>query len=668
MSIERQLRHSKLWFLALSAILLASAQAGLSLVAVIRFQDRLVPEITLKAEMVGDLICDRIAGDLDFDADPRALRGVDVYFDKVLEQHPELLGLAVTLPGGQTAFSRRAASARPDQDGAPLTLPIRLGDHQVATLRIDINRHYAESTLREMTYDVATVLTISLLITFGLLSFLIQARLAGRIDAVLAMVDRIGRGDLRPQRAHGDGDRISHLSGLLNGLVEGIRDLYRTSLARLEMAGPTAAAAIESLASLGRRNRLTDPPADDTPAMTRLVALRLVTFVFFLAEELIRPFLPLYVKHLTADMADGSTLLSLPFAMFILVAAAAQPWGGAMAERWGHRRVFMLAAGAGAAGLAMVTLADNYWLMLCCRMASAIGNGVVFATCQSYAIHHTTKATRARGMAMFVAGVMAAAVCGPSIGGMIADHFGYLPTLLFAAAIAAGAIATGRALLGEDERGGTRQGPGLGAFLTVLAIPRMLALMLLVAVPAKILLNGALFYLTPLALTAMHEPQSVVGRVMMSYGIATIVLGPLAARFADAHPRHHRLGACLGATIAGLALMPAGGLGDQFWVLVAGVAGLGIGQSLSMPTQLALVTEFSKDTAVAPSVVFGVFRFVERAGGALGPVLAGWLVDSYGYGGAVARLGQFATVAALAFPLALAALGPRASNAGTGAR
>ncbi|MEI8397426.1 MAG: MFS transporter [Rhodospirillaceae bacterium] len=352
---EHLLRRSKLWFMILAILLLSLSQCALSLVAVMRFEARLLPEILQKAELVGTEVSSRITNALAFDHNLNALRAAEPYFDKVLELHPEIIALTIVTTAGKVVTTRSSShpiikSENKNEPGKPeIILPIladfiKIRQAPVGTLQITINHNYAEKTLREMTYDVLTVLAISLLITFGLASFVIQARFSGRIDAVLTMLERLGKGDLRPNKIENSADRIGDIFGSLNALVKRVRDLYQESLVRLESYGPSATMSLQLLTVIGERNRLTDPPVDDTPPATRLLALRLVTFVFFLAEEVIRPFLPLYVKQLAGDLANTPSLIGLPFSLFIFVGAAAQPWGAHLSERFGYRKTFLFAS------------------------------------------------------------------------------------------------------------------------------------------------------------------------------------------------------------------------------------------------------------------------------------------------------------------------------------
>lgn len=672
--MQDRLKRTTLLILAAAILLLTSALALLSWSAVVEYERRLLPEIEEKAVTVGKELARRLAQGVVFNGRVETLRGVPEVFDKTLEQNPELAFITLRGADGRKLAERMSAAEDAGLAGMAdtlldLELPITVDDEQVGSLHLGISSVMARRILQDMSYDVLTVLAIALLITFGILSFLVQTRIAGRIDAILGTLERIGQGDFRVRLREGGRDRISRILDGINDTLETVRRTWREALANLEGGGKELGDERRALIRIGERNRLDEPAVDDTPVMSRLVAMRLVVFVFFLAEELTRPFLPLYIKELSAASASPSFLVSLPLSLFLFTAAAAQPWGGAWAGRIGRRRTFLIAATVSVIGMAATALVTSYWALLACRLICALGYGAVFVTCQGFAVDNTTPRTRARGMAMFVGGVMAAAVCGPSIGGIIADYFGFRMTLMIAAGVALVAVAVGQSLMqaGEAEVRCTRA-VGWREILSVIANRRLLAMILLVSIPAKIVLAGVLFYLTPVYLTALGESQAVIGRVMMVYGVATVLIGPIAARYADLHwnKRHWFVGA--GALVSGCGLLPILWMPTELWVLVLGISALGIGQALSLSPQLALVPEIAAEQChqLGPTVVLGVFRLVERAGGAMGPFVAALLADAIGNASAVASIGQMVLLGGLLFLASMVAFQPRQSAGAEG--
>jgi MFS family permease len=160
---------------------------------------------------------------------------------------------------------------------------------------------------------------------------------------------------------------------------------------------------------------------------------------------------------------------------------------------------------------------------------------------------------------------------------------------------------------------------------------RFMTLTGLAAVPAKMLLIGMCFYLVPLYLLSIGSTQAMAGRVLMTYGVVMVLMMPLGASLAHSRARMEWL------VGVGLLLSGLGGtmlvFGDGVPWVFAAVAFVGLGQSLSIAAQSALVREHcGREIArMGEPTVYGVYRLLERLGNAGGPILAALLVLSLGY-------------------------------------
>lgn len=385
--------------------------------------------------------------------------------------------------------------------------------------------------------------------------------------------------------------------------------------------------------------------------------IRTPAFIFFLSEELTRPFLPGFA----AEVGQGFTLLptqlvsGLPIMLFMLIVALSQPWLGALGQRLGYRR--LLLAGASATTLGFIACAQSTTIsgFLLARALCAIGYAAIFVAAQGHILINTQESNRAQGFALFVACIMVATICGPSIGGILADTIGARSTFLVAAGLAALALPFIRRLpranrAAEPPPRPTRPLRG-GDLWRLLHNRRFLALCLAAAVPAKILLTGCCFFLLPLYILSLHGSQSMTGRLLMVYAVLMVLLMPLAARHAD---RYRRRGEFI---VAGLCISALGGLaaisGFGVWTGLILVATLGIGQALSITAQSTLVASVTPEeiAVMGADAVYGVYRLLERLGSALGPMLAGGLLAWLGFKDSFIVLGGLALSAALAFHL-----------------
>jgi len=188
---------------------------------------------------------------------------------------------------------------------------------------------------------------------------------------------------------------------------------------------------------------------------------------------------------------------------------------------------------------------------------------------------------------------------------------------------------------------------------------RFLSVTLLAAVPLQVVTTGFLVFLTPLYLTELGLGPAAVGRTLMTYFVVIVFLQPTLARYADAHGAH-RAFAAAGGVLTGLGL-GAVALVPGMWSMVFAMAVFGTGSALVSPMLIAILLEGTGEQAArhGQASVLGVFRLVERGGGAFGPMLAAALLTAYGFAPAIGLMG----LGALALALLFALTGLRAARA-----
>jgi len=397
--------------------------------------------------------------------------------------------------------------------------------------------------------------------------------------------------------------------------------------------------------------RVTDAGA--TGGAAGLAGVRIALFLFMMAEELSRSFLPLYARELYTPIPGLSEtlMMGLPIGLFMLLVAVFTPFAGAWADRYGSRRTLLIGTLPAVAGFLGTALAHSLPELLLWRSACALGYAVMFIGAQGFIARHTRREERTRGMAQFVAAVIVAGLCGASMGGILADHIGYRATFTVSAVLALAAAVAAATLLPAErtERAEQRRPVRLRDYAEMLANPRFAALLLFSSIPTKLMLTGYLFYLVPVSLNALGETPAEIGRILMTYGLTIVVLGPWVSRAADRNGRH-ALFAGIGGLIGGagmLVVLLAPGVPG----VLAGVAALGVAHALNNATQLALVPDVCRAECdrLGPTSVFAVYRLLERGGSVLGPLLAAALADRFGFQPALVALGVLGAVCGTAF-------------------
>ncbi|MBP2230376.1 putative MFS family arabinose efflux permease [Azospirillum agricola] len=661
----------RLTIVTVGVLLLAAAAA--SWLSLRGFDPLFRPELARKAQTVNELLATQIDRGLGVGIPLHRMPGLERLFADEAGRHPDIAYVALTDPAGRILASAGAPVA-----GLAAVAPERLGggaDGRLARgfidtdrplgdpagpagrLHVGVDSAFLAKASTDLMLDVLSVVIVSVLLVFEVLQLVVNLAMRRGL-ALRLLADRAEEGDFRAGPPAGEGAAGDEA---IRARLDGVNARHAALSARVADLrgrlgsgdGPGEAAvrrAEQGLAALGRRFRFRDA-AGAPPAPLNLVFLRLPVFLFCLSEELSRPFLPAYAKSFATEIPwlTPDVVVSLPITMFMLIWALSQPGGARFSERWGRGRAFMAGALLGSLSLAMTAFATSLFDLMLWRCLTALGYGLVLITAQGIVVDHTTPRNRAGGMAMFIGALLAAGVCGPVSGGIIADQAGFRATFLLGAALAL-AAGLGVSLLllrtrAADAPPAAR--PALGGALPLFRDARFSALMLLSAVPTKIASTAFLFCLVPLLLTADGASKAEVGRVQMMYFVAFILVSPLAASLSDrwqARRGFIALGG-IGTLASCLPIL----MTHALWGPPLAIALFGLSQALVGAPQLTLVSQIAREGGLPETSAIGWYRLIERLGGALGPVAAMAVAVVTSYREAMLGIGLLCGASALLF-------------------
>ncbi len=413
--------------------------------------------------------------------------------------------------------------------------------------------------------------------------------------------------------------------------------------------------AASSQSDSGLRLPVSEPRPLRIPAVSHV---RLPLFLFFLSEGLLRPVLPQFLATFSPPGTDPNLRIGVIMAGFMAASLFSVLMGSIMSERaGGARKVFFWGSVCAAVGMAGHLIAGDFLSILLMRTFTGFGYGLVFAAAQVHIAQHADPARRTTGFSLFLAVFVAAEICGPAIGGIIADRFGDTQVLQGATLVIVFAAAACVLLLPskvpditnpeaeprEEIPDIVQMRPGLSMDVVrgqwamvagVLANVRFTVAIFCFTVPAKALLTGGLFLLVPLTVFANGGEAVESARVLMGYGIAILLLVPVLAPLAD---RWKQFGAwvAVGGIAAGVGfvLPHAWGVfnGAGLWIIFISAMLFGLGQTLSIPTQISFLMQTADHEVhrFGKGTVLGIFRFLERLGSFAGPIIAGLLLLSY---------------------------------------
>lgn len=666
-------------FFVFTLLLMLVSQAGVSITNWPEIKGKLVPELDRKALLISASLSTKIARALDHGVPLEELSGIDIFFDELMEQTEGISYLVLSKLDGTVIVSRgidaqdlqRSLSTSFDLITGNLGNPVVLTlagatttpnaarsyrntavkvfqqeEIEKALIHVGFDPAYAERKVSDLKYDVAIALFASLLIGFEILLAILTGNFIGPLKAVAKRIELMASSNFSGTTSSPSADIVAGLNARLDKITNQINKTYSSTIESARSlphsAAKSAALTLDSIRKRIHLNQAYDMHANSGD----VVRVRILTFIFMFASMLSRPFLPVYL----GEIADSSSVLSpelsssIPITVYLACMALSMPYAGRWSDRHGRRNSYMMGALLMAAGLLGTALTGNFWVLIVSRAVEGIGYAVLFMSCQGFVVDNTSFENRSRGVATFVSAIMVSEVCAPAVGGVLADSMGFRGVLTVAATLSLFALPLAWKLLNENSSASSPKERGkdtdkANKSSSPLRNSRFMAISIFTAIPAKILLSGFLIFLTPVVLAKLGSSTSEIGRFAIIYGIIALVAMPLFSMIGDRYRCHFPL-VIAGGLISGISMMPIA-FEPSIRMVLLGILGLGLGQAMSISSQLTLISRSAQagDSPESASSVLGTFRLIERIGGALGPVIAGIIALRLGPLSAIPILG-----------------------------
>jgi EmrB/QacA subfamily drug resistance transporter len=133
---------------------------------------------------------------------------------------------------------------------------------------------------------------------------------------------------------------------------------------------------------------------------------------------------------------------------FVVIAALLVPAGG-LADRFGHKRIFLLGVGGFTGASMLCAAAPSLELLIAFRVVQGIGAAMIAPTSLAIVLDSFPPERRAAGVGLWGAAAAAAAAVGPSLGGALVDAVDWRLVFLVNLPLGAAVVIAGRRLLTE---------------------------------------------------------------------------------------------------------------------------------------------------------------------------------------------------------------------------
>lgn len=373
-----------------------------------------------------------------------------------------------------------------------------------------------------------------------------------------------------------------------------------------------------------------------------------VSFFFILGVSIVVPVLPLVVDTYGVSRAGGGLLLS----SFALGRLAFDLVAGVLGDRFGIRRVAIVACLVTVVASAAAATTPSYPLLLAARVVQGVGSALYMTVAMSHVIAIAPEGHVGRLLAIYQGVILAGVSFGPTVGGLMAEAWGIAgPFLLYAGFGVIGVVVALRWMPMPDRR----QGAVTGARPDTARWPQVRRLL---ADPTFLLVSLAAFTvfatragtgntLLPLfAAERLGFTQFTIGLLLTAAAVGNLLVLPYSGRAVDRSGRRRTLRIGLWATVpvtVGVAL------GLEPWMLFALAAALGAAIGYANVVPAAVLSDLA--SPVIRSTAVGIQRMITDLGVLAGPFLSGAMADRFGFPAAFALTGAFVAAVALATAL-----------------
>ncbi|HET7796046.1 MAG TPA: DHA2 family efflux MFS transporter permease subunit [Rhizobacter sp.] len=407
-----------------------------------------------------------------------------------------------------------------------------------------------------------------------------------------------------------------------------------------------------------------------------LITVMIGTMASIMASTIVNVALP-DMSHVFALGQERAQWLSAGFMAAVTISMLATPW---LLGRFGYRRTYFAAVLLLALGGIGGGLGHSFGWVLAMRVVEGLSAGVMQPIPPVIVLHIFGRTEQGKAMGIFGFGVVLAPALGPSIGGVLVEHFGWRSIFFVVVPFCLAAFALGLKYLPHTSPGAERVNqhrrpfdlPGL-LLLTVAVLgllnglvhlhtpgPYAYGLLTLGGVTGAAFIwrqrhaehplmefklfdlrafrmggcvafiyGMALFgstYLVPVFMQiALKLPPSQAGAVLLPAGIVLAFVLPVAGRMADRYPYNHLVALGVALLTASFWLMAFVGLGTALWVIAAFAIIGRIGLGTVLPSlNLGAVRRLPMHHVAHGS---STINFLRQLGGAVGVSLAGIVLE-----------------------------------------
>ncbi|MEM7223018.1 MAG: MFS transporter [Pseudomonadota bacterium] len=609
------------------------------------------PELAARTKVIGTVANNNIQRAINAGVPLTNLVGAETYFGELLEHFPEVSYFGIAT--GRIVYeagTRQKFAFAPERSRKDLTtFPITDNGEQIGYIIIDANPEYFALQFRDTLLDFGVVILVVLLLAFQIMTVVMSRSLTAPFMRLQHLAGLQAANDFSKVIAASGATAIDRLSQKLSQHALELHRLFAAALSHLSI--DQARTALKDVQDQFRLRR----SGPDRLLFSYLNDVRLPLFLFAAADELPLAFFPIFTRAADNPLSwlDPGVVISLPLAGYLVAIVFGSPLARPLAERFGHRKLLLMAILPTMLAHLGLYFATDVIQIVVFRTITGLGYAIVALCCQDYVLDVVPGKDRNRSLGLFTAAMFSGIFAGAALGGVLADRLGQHEVFAVSAGLVLVSGYLTYRLLPARAAGELVWKKGLSGYLPPIWQPlhsrQFAALVFGIAVPANILLQAFISFLVVLQLNALGASAADTGRILMTYFLAIVFVGPAVP---------HLFGGRLGPAPVGLlgAVLSAISLGVYVlwpaqWSMLIAVAGAGIAHGMVRDSQVAVAMEIAENDLahLGTNTVLGSLRTLERLSSMIGLILVAFLSSHIGNVNATALIAGLILIGAGAF-------------------
>lgn len=598
-----QTRHSlRGRIVVVMTAVIAAAVLLYSFLILAAFDRAVEPELESRTTLIGALIRSEMQRTLELGIPITGLRGLTPYVEEVLRDFTEIASIAIVSADG-TAIAQAATEAPPRGlsgftvgqvigiQASTTELPVLVRSDVVGLIRVQGDPLFVEVRLRDVLLDVAVLAMAMLLIGVETAIAMASATVWKPHALLMQLLSEQRQGRFIHVIEERGPPTMRRLAARLNDYT---RDI-------------TKRASIRDGAELRIPSRLESSDPGD---------IRLPLFLFAFGSEITASFLPLFAAAASRpDWLSVEAAAAAPLVTYLICLAVLSPFAGRLSQRFGATRLFLVCIPPVIAALSWMALSQEITHIALARGLIALFYALATVSAQQYALRADGPASGGNITGVFFGLVFGGAFCGSIVGGILADRFGY-PIAMLSGTIFT--LAAGVAAF-YSMRGPASGAVNLSASVETTGwrpvdMRRFSGVFIGLAIPLSVVSAAFIWYFIPLTLAEEGLRQADIARVVMTYYLAAILVGPLVVSDGEKRRRAGVL-TVSGAVLAGTALLSLAFL-EEVWATASVVVLVGIGHTLMRSPMYGLATQFA-GSSPGPLILLRLFERLAAIAGLL---------------------------------------------------